>query len=440
VPAATPLPRGPSVLTLYDAADLLTAPGCPVCRYTAEASDRYLAWFALEGHADSAAITRLAASLGACPRHTRGMMSQPGAAARLTAVYRYLVEAAQAWLAGSRARLARCPACAHDDAAADRALDTLRDGLAEPAVQRRYRELGGLCLPHLRAVAARGNRRLARWLAGTMHGVLDGPDPACSVRLRHDAFSARLRHDEAGWLAGPVDPDAEARAALRDAIPAPAVIDSHVCLACLAAARAERDILQRLAAGGMHTGSSRMAGDRGDRLLCREHFSDALVQADRDERRMMLIAWQAGCCLADMGDRRWLSGGQGRRVLAGLARHRRPGRSPGDCPACRARADAAREALGRLRPVLRAAAGNRAAPLCVRHLLALREADPAAAQAGAATAARRAAELISSLKEDFRESWERRGEPVRRAPGTWRQAAVFLDGGVFGGCPPRPGS
>ena len=95
MPAATPLPRGPAVLTLYTAADLLTGPGCPVCRYASEAASRYLAWFALEGHGDAVTVTRLCASLGMCPGHTRGLMSQPGAARRLTAVYRYLVRAAR---------------------------------------------------------------------------------------------------------------------------------------------------------------------------------------------------------------------------------------------------------------------------------------------------------------------------------------------------------
>ena len=80
MPAATPMPRGPSVLTLYSAEDLLTAVGCPVCRYAAEASDRYLGWFALEAHAEAGTITRLCASLGMCARHTRGLMGQPGAA------------------------------------------------------------------------------------------------------------------------------------------------------------------------------------------------------------------------------------------------------------------------------------------------------------------------------------------------------------------------
>ena len=140
MPAATPVPRGPSVLTLYTATDLLTGPGCPVCRYAGEAADRYLAWFALEGHADVVTITRLCSSLGMCPRHTRGLMSQPGAASRLTAVYQYVVRAARDRLSGRAARPGACPGCEHDDGSAGRALDTLLEGLADYLVRDRYRQ------------------------------------------------------------------------------------------------------------------------------------------------------------------------------------------------------------------------------------------------------------------------------------------------------------
>ena len=48
----------------------MTGPGCPVCRYADEAGDRYLAWFALEAHADAMTITRLCRRW-ACARATR---------------------------------------------------------------------------------------------------------------------------------------------------------------------------------------------------------------------------------------------------------------------------------------------------------------------------------------------------------------------------------
>jgi hypothetical protein len=126
-----------------------------VCRYADEAADRCLAWFALEGHADAATITRLCTSLGMCPRHTRGLTSQPGAARRLTALYGYVMRAARDCLTSRAARPGDCPACKHDDGTAGRALETLLDGLTDGQVRDRFRQLGGLCIPHLRAASAR---------------------------------------------------------------------------------------------------------------------------------------------------------------------------------------------------------------------------------------------------------------------------------------------
>lgn len=208
MPSATPVPRGPSMLALGSAADLLTRPGCPACRYVAEAGDRYLAWFALEAHADPVTITRLCASLGMCARHTRGLMSQPGAAPRLTAVYRYLLQAAGEQLAGpGRRRLAACPACEHDQDAADRVLDTLLGELSDDRVRGRYLELGGLCWPHVQAATnMRGHRRAVTWVAQAA------------------AASAADRRPGLDVLAGGPDHDADARARLRAALPPRAVI------------------------------------------------------------------------------------------------------------------------------------------------------------------------------------------------------------------------
>ena len=64
MPSATPLPPGPAHLALFGADDLLRPDGCPVCRYVADAGDRFLGWFALEAHADADMITRLCRSLG----------------------------------------------------------------------------------------------------------------------------------------------------------------------------------------------------------------------------------------------------------------------------------------------------------------------------------------------------------------------------------------
>jgi hypothetical protein len=406
MPAATPAPRGPTVLTLYCAADLLTGPGCPVCRYADEASDRYLAWFALEGHADSVTVTRLCTSLGMCARHTRGLMSQPGAARRLTAVYRYLTREARDRLAGRAARTGSCPACEHDDGAADRALDTLLDGLADDLVRDRCRELGGLCIPHVRAASARGDRRALAWLARMM------------------TASASGRPASPGWLAG-TDHDADTRAVLRDGLPATALPHSGACAACLAAAHSEASHLVQIARGSDQ-------GRPDPQLpLCAGHLNDLIGLAGQREAGS-LLAWQAGSLAAALTQ-------PPRRRPGGWLRPRRPA-GLGVCPVCLASEAAARRAVDDLGATLRSAppVPGRLVPLCVRHLLSLRAADPWAGHMTATGAIERADRLIAELDQAFTNgTWAHRHQPRGPEMTAWRRAAAFLDGGVFCGCLPR---
>jgi hypothetical protein len=387
VPAATPLPRGPSVLTLYSAADLLTSPGCPVCRYAAETADRYLGWFALEGHAQPATITRLCAALGTCGRHSRRLMSQPGAAVRLTAVYRYVVTAARDWLEGRADRVAMCPACDHDRAAAGRALDTLIEGIAGAATLYRLQELGGLCLPHVAAAATIGRRQPVALLTQTMR------DPVAGI-----------------------DPDADTRAVLRRAMPATSVPTPASCPPCLAGAQTERDALDRLAG---------LARDGPDPALtlCADHLADAAATAG-DDRLRVLLTWQAQCLTARLAGRsaRWLPAGRRRDAAS-------------DCAVCRTRHDSARRRLVDLTAGGRPAIGS---VLCVRHHLVLRVADPRTSRMLAPAAVEAADPLIRELADAFDHSVLARSRGAAPDSEIWRRAAVFLDGAVFGGYPARP--
>jgi len=409
MPAATPIPRGPTLLTLYTATDLLVAPGCPVCRYAGEAADRYLAWFALEGHADTVTVTRLCASLGMCPRHTRGLMSQPGAARRLTALYRYLTRAARDRLAGRAARLDGCPGCEHDDGAAARALDTLLDGLADGQVRDRCRQLGGLCLPHLRAASVRGDHRILSWLAQTMTAAV-GAGPAGPH-----------------WLAG-TGHDADTRAVLRGALPVAVPPGSGACAACLAAGRGEHARLARIAgSGGQHQSDASV-------LLCAGHLSDLIILAGQSAAPP-LLAWQASSLAATLP-----RPGQSPGRPTGWLRFRRGGAGPGPCPVCLEAVAAAQRAIDDLRAWLRAGPpdADHGVPLCVRHLLSLKAADPWAGQVTAAGAIDRADLLIAELDRAFTNStWAHRHEARGPETTAWRRAAAFLDGGVFCGCPPR---
>jgi hypothetical protein len=414
MPSATPIPRGPTVLTLYAAADLLTGPGCPVCRYAGEAADRYLAWFALEAHADAVMITRLCSSLGMCPRHTRVLMSQPGATSRLTAVYRYVMEAARDRLSGQAAHLGACPACEHDDGAVGRALDTLLEGLADASVREHCRDLGGLCIPHLKMASVRGKHRTITWLSQTMMAAVTD------------------RPGSTGWLAG-TDHDADVRAVLWQAAPDSAGLGPGTCMACLPGIRAEKACLSQIL----------RFSDRGQRdrrlLLCAGHLNDVVLLAGERDTASPLI-WQAGC-LAEAVNRRPAS--SPRRKLgdpAGWILRRGRADSSGGCPVCLARRDAARRAVDDFRMSLRAShpVPYRQAPLCVRHMLGLRAVDPWAGHVTAGGAVERAEMLIAELNEAFgKDTWARRHETRGPEMTAWRRAAAFLDGSVFCGYAPR---
>ena len=320
MPSATPLPRGPSRLALFGAEDLLCATGCPVCRYVAEARDRYLGWFALEAHAEASTITRLCRSLGFCPAHSRELLGQPGAEGRMTAVYRDLLRAAAGYLAAGTAPPAPCPACEHDAEAAHRSLDTLLTGLREDELRDRYRDADGLCLPHLRAAASRGGRPLTAWLAGETIARLAGADAPRALAL----------------LAGDRDPDADVRVRLRAALPAGPPRSAGVCEPCLAAALAERAAL---------------AGPRSG--LCPAHLQEACTAVDGGGHGPLSSAAAQVLTLNSERPASWLIRtaepvGLAAATLARVVRRRDPGRGAdtGPCPACRAASTAAAGWLG----------------------------------------------------------------------------------------------
>lgn len=411
MPAATPVPRGPTVLAPYTAEELLTGPGCPVCRYADERGDRYLAWFALEAHADAVTVTRLCSSLGMCPRHTRGLMAQPGAARRLTAVYRYLMRATEERLSDRGGQLDACPACQHDDRASARALEVLLEGLAgDDRVRTRYLELGGLCIPHLRSAPTRGGKQVIAWLARAMTAA-SGTSPAVP-----------------GWLAG-TDRDAAARAVLRQAAGDARVLPGlDMCAACLAGGRAENDCLARVARrGGRGLPDPRL-------VLCAGHLNDLVVLPSRPDAAS-LLKWQAASLVAGLTGLPGAPQGRNPGLVDRLLPRRRVG-DPGSCAVCVSIADAARQAVDELRAA-RPASGC-AVPLCIRHLLALRGADRRAGEAAALAAAERAASLITELDEAFSKgTWTRRHEAGGPEMTAWRRAVAFLDGNVVYGCPPR---
>jgi hypothetical protein len=211
------------------------------------------------------------------PRHTRGLMSQPGAAVRLTAVYRYIIETGREHLSGRVARLLACPPA--NTTTAQTAVPWTpcwRAWPTAPSVPVTV-NLVACAFPHLRVAAARGDRRSVDWLSQTFTATL------------------HTKPDHPGWLTG-TDPDADVRVVLRQAIPAGGHRDSHTCLACLACLAAGRSESGQLA---QILGASRT--DRRDRRLlpCGTHLNDLAILAG-PRGLLPLLAWQVDCLAIDL--------------------------------------------------------------------------------------------------------------------------------------------
>ncbi len=409
MPSATPQPPGPSHLALFGAEDLMRPDGCPVCRYVTEANDRFLGWFALESHADADMITRICRSLGFCPRHTRGMLGQPGAAGRMTALYTYLLRAAARFLAGGMPPSGPCLPCARDAEAGDRALETLLAGLGEVDIRDRYRDSHGLCLPHLRAAAPRAGRKLAAWLAEDMLSRRPaGPLPLAV-------------------LAGEDDPDADVRARLRASLPAAAsaTLAESVCAACHTACLRERDAMARCAAAGLAPGEASPG-------LCPAHLRDActdsagtrLLGIESEHAEAWLVSLTTAVSLGSTFRRRtarhgWMRGGQGQ----------------GECLACPV-VDILGQDVQARHP---ASVPGHQPVLCLRHVLALRRRDPGGATPFVRTAAVRTESVLAGLEHASpMRTWAHRDEALGGEMAPWQRAVALLDGRVYGGGPPRP--
>ena len=494
MPSATPLPRGPARLVLFGAADLLSVAGCPVCRYTADDTDRFYGWFALEGHADTGMTTRLCASLGLCPVHTRGIAGQPGAGQRLTAVYRYLLQAAVRYLSDGSSPPDSCLGCTREAEAGQRALDTLLAGLDEEDLWDRYADAGGLCLPHLRGAAATGGRRRrpgrrrVAALADIMGSRL-AEDPSCAavvagdmaadsvlrIRLRAQlpalpAASARDlpgQDGQEGYL-GPGDLPGQAGQE--------GYLGPDACPACLAGALAEREALAEVTAMAASSGRAPAGSSPG---LCRAHLQEICSQAAEMPTSgscARLLEWQARRSLAEV---RRLAERPGLRDAFSLRGHRlvdapspagtrrRPGTEPeaghdagaAGCPACAPRRAAVRSAMTQMRlatalPPGRHSSdlppgGRSSAPapgthspaprLCLRHVMEWRAEDPRSAASAVRMAITSAQSLIAELEDAFRKrTWEGRHDVRGPEMTAWRRAAALVDGRVYGGGPPGP--
>ena len=150
----------------FDLVEACAQPGCPVCRLTRHAVQRYLDSVLYEGVNDPGVREGLRQARGYCHEHAGQLTDHTGQALGVAILQRDVVETALEQTAtmplGRNARqrarrllqrlqpTAECPACAHRRATEDHVLQALLQHNADETLAAALADSAGLCLPHFR--------------------------------------------------------------------------------------------------------------------------------------------------------------------------------------------------------------------------------------------------------------------------------------------------
>ncbi|WP_419999848.1 hypothetical protein [Streptomyces boninensis] len=139
-----------------DAEHLLAAGPCAACAERDDAVARWLRYYTHHSRTEAAGRTRIRASMGLCPPHTRHLLGDPASAAwLLPQLYDLALDGGLRLLAVPARRPAphACPACVCGTRAAARARTVLLRALDRAPVFAAVTG-GAVCVPHLAAAAA----------------------------------------------------------------------------------------------------------------------------------------------------------------------------------------------------------------------------------------------------------------------------------------------
>jgi hypothetical protein len=398
-------------------------PECAACRAVADATHRFFTWFAIDAGTDSPVIATLRTGGGMCAAHTRTAISQDGAAARLTTVYRHTLPTVRDRLDARAPLPARCPACDAGRRAARAALDGAVASHASTGTV--------LCVAHLQQLAGTHRRHLPRFARRTAAAMSEGratptllldpdqdDDAAARRRLRSLLPTAGMLGEESGdWV--------DTRLRLE------AILRVDVCPLCLAVGQQERLYLSWLA-DAIRTDPIAVADEPG--VICPIHLADLTQRAALAGRWALSreqSQWQARLSMALVGSARRMRG----KLTEALRAQ--------PCRVCHAVQDAANGHAALLIAALSGAlaiAYERTTGLCVRHVSQLLIGG-AAADLVRRVARGRLDVVIAELDEASRKTaWHTRHERSGPERTAWLRAATLLDGQVFLGGRPRTGA
>jgi len=217
-----PFPWSEDLLWRADLSEVrlvLRKPGCPACRYLAEATARAFFWFLMEGYGEGEWIDRLIRAGGFCPRHM-WQLADSGLAYRITYIVQYLSQDLRRRLAtlgaalarGDRAAAARaraalvhtepCPMCTSLRRDLNWQIAKIVRCLRDPELAALYAASDGFCWPHFQLAVAQAAGPVLRLLAETQRARLaavagDAPGAASPPAQRATALLSGWRFQPA---------------------------------------------------------------------------------------------------------------------------------------------------------------------------------------------------------------------------------------------------
>jgi hypothetical protein len=413
---------------------LLADPRCPACTSLSDAEGSYFRWFANENHSSPEVQAQLRAAMGMCPDHSRRLVEETGPGAVTTIVLRGALAGARRRLAQASEEIGPCPVCATLALRSDSVAPMVIQALGRAKDLERYATHDGLCLEHLRAVAAVAPPSTVKLLAEQLLArVRDRREDRVVALLAGEDDDLTRRRDWRRRL-----PRVDICGSTIDGLRAVLVIDA--CPLCWAASQSERRHIEWLLEHDQ-AGDPSLRTDPG--VLCAAHLHDLAGEDPAGAR--MLVEKKRAATIAAL-----------QQLLDELAvappptqrRRRRRSQEPPQrvdplapthqCPACRARTVAEARQRDLLAAALQLTSVRRlyedSHGLCAHHCQQ-RQPEPMARLAHRVLAARLAV-LEWEVQETSRKyAWACRDEPKGPEQDAWLRALVQIDGRVFLGGP-----
>ena len=203
--------NGVPALFTYHLHDILTKPGCVMCRLVRESEEQWLWNLLYEYTGDPQIHARFADSLGLCGEHAelmrmivekRQLVTPSGVARLYETVSREEISHLSHTARKGQGKADECPLCRYRDQSSERKASFLARALREKTWQEEYALSDGLCQAHLETVLKQADGSVAKMLRDDHARRLDDLSHLLQElqrKQRYDVSEELTRDEASSW-------------------------------------------------------------------------------------------------------------------------------------------------------------------------------------------------------------------------------------------------